>query len=795
MLWALVMASSAAASAQAYKIRQADEARQKLDLMTAIKLYQSGLEHYDDTEAAFNLGECYRKISDIDNATIWFSKAARAHDAKPVYKLYYGMMLQAQQQCDSARQWFRAFLEVFPDDARGQFYARACDKAGELQEKNREVYAVQKFDMINSNLDDFSPTILGNQLVFASDRNRGGIIKRTSMWTGNPFSDLYIVPFDTAALFNALPSMTRQPQRFSSDINTRYNDAAVAVSRDSQTIYFTRNNFFEGKLGRSEEGLVNLKIFSAQRGPNGAWVNIQDLPFNSDEYHTAFPALSPDGRHIFFSSNKPGGYGGMDLYVCSRDSSGRWSAPQNLGDVINTEGNEIFPYMSADKRLYFASNGHLGLGRLDVFYSTQTDRIDRWNLPVNLGAPINSNADDFAITFGEDQSWGFFTSDRAGGTRDDIYFFRKSAAPVEILVTDAQTRKPLSNVQLTNVRSGFNMSTGPDGKIAFDLRYDSCAEFRAERKGYEVARVRACARSRGESGATIAEIVLQRQASFYVQGIVFDMTDGMPADGASIMLLNDCGKSIPEAVVTDDDGRFKFKLDKDCCYTLRAVQDGYIAGNSEQFCTRDRGYQYTFKEYVNLVPYRERRQLDQGARKPRFNEEIGLFEYPDGTLVSEDYGNGIVFKNGIMFDNGNPVMPEKTSWKRSETGFLIPLYYDLNAVAVNSASLDALDQLAETLQQNPELHIEIAAHTDARGSDEYNLTLSQQRADYVVEWLNRAGISRTRLVAKGYGETQLVNGCANDVPCEEAEHQRNRRTEFRVITKNGKKAPCPGCPF
>lgn len=797
--------------AQNGRLRVAGEAMREFDYMTAIVLYQQILQQEDNMDAKINLAECYRKINDTDNAEYWYGQVLRLPNPKPMYKLYYGMMLQANGKNALAKSWFQQYLSDNPDDARAQYLLRACDLEQELKLKNRDVYVVNAMPF-NSNLDDFSPTIIGSRIVFASDRDRGTLVKRTSMWTGNPFSDLYVAPFQKAGLSPG-DFVFETPEKFSKELNTKYNEAAVAISPDSQTIYFTRNNYLDGKLGRSEDGLVKLKIYSAHKDVTGNWGDIKSLPFNSDEYYTAFPSLSADGKRLYFSCNMPGGYGGMDLYVSNNDND-QWGAPINLGPIVNTEGNEIFPFVTPDNRLYFASNGQIGLGGLDIFYTTSNGKQDEWNLPVNLGGPINSNHDDFAITFGGDQSWGFFTSDRDGGVgRDDVYGFQKFALPVEIVVTDALTKAPMSGVAVTNNKSNLTFTSGKDGKVAFDMRYAECADFTVFKKGYEAAKKQVCVDSVNNGIITRVAVQIQKQANFTVQGMVFDMTDGLPADEASIMLLNDCGKPIPEAVQTSSDGRYKFKLDKDCCYTIRAVHDGYIAGVSEQICTRNLTSSNHFKVNLNLQPYREsggtatnvKRNLTAVEAAPHFNTWSGLYENADGSPASFEMGEGVVVKSGVMFDNGVPVKPEKTDWAKNATGFLINLYYDFNQINVSSASQAELERLFRTLHDNPDLHIEIASHTDARGSDDYNLQLSQQRAEAVVRWLVVQGVQANRLSARGYGETQLINHCINDVNCTEAEHQMNRRTEFRILGTGGdtisvpkqgvKVAPCEGCPF
>lgn len=792
-------------SGQSILLRQANDAFRELDYMTAISLYQQILDKENNPEALVNIAECYRKINDKDAAEFWYAKVVQLPNAKPVHRLYYGMMLQANGKCDVAKAWLNQYVKDVPDDARGQYQARACEIEEELLSKSKGAYLISPM-LFNSNLDDFSPLVAGDKIIFASDRTQTGPVKRTSMWTGNPFAELYTLPFKAIGAHPGAYSYGTV-EKFSKNINTKLHEAAAALSPDGKTIYFTRNNFSEGNTGKSEEGLVKLKVYAAQSDGQGGWHNESGVPFNSDEYSVAHPSLSADGKQIYFASNMPGGYGGMDLYVSDLEDV-RWGRPVNLGPVVNTEGNEIFPFIDSNNRLYFASNGHIGLGGLDIYYTTPAaEGRDSWNFPVNLGYPVNTNADDFGITFSGDLSWGFFTSDREGGAgRDDIYGFRKSASPVEIYVFDSNTKLPLSGAAVHNSTSGLTMTTGPDGRIAFDMQSSECADFQAERKNYEPATKKGCTDKANASAITRIEIPLSKLTNFTLQGIVFDMTDGLPAEGARVMLTNDCGKEIPEAVITGSDGRYKFKLGKECCYAVKVVKEGFIAGTAGGLCTKGLTKNANLKANLTIQPYLDGEGFIVGnaAQGPTFEPGSGLYKNSDGSPANFDLGNGLVVKNGVLYDNGAPSKPEKGTWERGSNGFLVQLYYDFDHDQVNDVSLSELAKLFKTLQENPDFQVEISSYTDARGSDDYNRELSQRRADWVVNWLVNQGILRERLTGRGYGETKLVNHCDDGATCSEEEHQLNRRTEFRItgtgVTSsppklNPKAGPCDGCPF
>jgi outer membrane protein OmpA-like peptidoglycan-associated protein len=784
--------------------KEADKAVQDLDYVTAILLYQQALERdLDNTDIKIGLADCYRQVNDTENAERWYAEIVRSKQAKPIHQLYYGMMLQANGKCDKAKFWFEQYTAAKPDDARGQHLAKSCGAVSWLSKAGEGIYKVIKMPF-NSNADDFAPTIHGNKLIFSSDRDQGGPVRRTSMWTGSPFAELYALHFEPRGE-SPTDFLFENPQKFGKGINTKYHEAAVSFSPDGQTIFFTRNNFLNGKTGKSEDGLVKLKIYTGAADEPESWSRLQELPFCSNEYSTAHPSISADGKRLFFASNKPGGYGGMDLYI-SEWEDGRWGSPTNLGPEINTEGNEIYPFVDANGRLYFASNSHVGLGGLDLYYASPKGQGD-WNAPINLGAPVNSTHDDFGIGFAPDGSWGVFTSDRPGGAgRDDLYAFTKKAVAVEVYVSDYYKKTPLKSIAMVNKQSGLTMFTGADGKLGFDMRPEDCAEWVFEKKGYDAVLKQACAKNIAPGEVLKIEVALQKTSDFALQGIVFDMNSGMPAPNVQLTLNNDCERPV-EVVLTGPDGRYRFQLNKNCCYTLKANLEGFLPDISENNCTDNLAAGQNLRVDLNLLPIPNKPGVATPTPKPTgpvFNPQTGKYENPDGSPANFDLGDGIKVKNGLLFDNGVPSSPKTDGWVRGSSGFLLNVYYDTRESVAQDASGPSLEKLYKMLKDNPDIKVEISAHTDSRGTEEFNKTLSQKRAQSVVDWLSKQGIDPARLRAVGYGESQPVNGCTDNVPCTEEQYQQNRRTEFAITAgpntdsaKPGEKpkAPCVGCPF
>lgn len=817
-----ILLVTAGAMAQAAKLKQARQKMDNLDYIGAIELYNQILQNSDAAEAKINLAEAYRKVNDTPNAEFWYGQVVRLPQAEPIHKLYYGQMLQRNGKCDLAKVWYQQFVDLQPEDQRGQYLVRACDYEEELMTRSAGVFEVKNAADINTYSDDFSPQFYKAGLVFSSERDTNPAIRRIHTWTGNPFLELYYVDLRQSRQKEVEVGdwIYGRTEKFSNQINSKFHDATVSFSKNGEEIFFTRNNFLDGQKGKDDEGVIRLKVFYARGQGEGRWGELQSLPFNSNEYSVAHPALSIDGNKLYFASDMPGGFGGMDLYVSAKES-GRWGPPINLGPEINTEGHEIFPSIGHDGKLYFSSDGQIGLGGLDIYFVT--DKGNRsWSAPENMGFPINSKDDDFGIVFNKEGTAGFFSSDRMGGVgRDDIYSFKRNAIPVEVLVYDERTGNPLPGATVNVVCKNKSMITNQDGIVTIDMKLDECCNFKASLAEYEPNTAEGCTKNLTLSDKMLLRIPLMRSAEFEVEGIVYDAGTGLPLEGALVSIENTCGQKIAEPIVTLDNGKYYFKLDKECCYKIKATKNGYFAGIADNVCTKGLTTSTTFKENLYLQPTS---LIAGGDKKPGAKLEetpytyldpaLGLWVdkkkrlpadgiYPDGKI----YEKGMLKKGGPGFDRG-PIDPTADN---PEITYLLHIYYDFDQAYVRDDAITELNKLYTLMVENPQYIIEIGSHTDARGSNHYNHRLSQRRAESVVRWLVDKGIGKDRLVPRGYGETKNVNDCTNNVPCSEKQHQLNRRTEFKVIgckdcvdpektaiskeNPNVRVDPCKSCPF
>jgi outer membrane protein OmpA-like peptidoglycan-associated protein len=580
------------------KVERANRYMKELNYVGAIELLNQVLAKGDNAAAKIALAECYRKVNDTENGEFLYGQVVRLPEAQPIHYLYYGEMLQRNNKCDLAREWFTKFAEALPEDARGQFQNKACDYEADLKVKGDGIYNVNR-TKFNSNLDDFGATFYKDGIVFASERDKGGAVKRNHCWTGQPFLDLYFVPIKNCGA----EATNGRPEKFNSDINSKYHDAVVTFTKDQNTIFFTRNNYANGKTGRDDEGIMRLKIYTAKQKGKDGWSDEESLPFNSDEYSSAHPTINADGTKLYFSSDMPGGFGGMDLYV-SELENGRWGPPMNLGPNINTEGNELFPFIHKSGRLYYASDGQLGLGGLDIYYIDSKGE-GTWSNPENIGAPVNSKDDDFGFVLSDEGTCGFFSSDRQGGSgRDDIYSFTKTAAPVKVFVFDEKTKEPIVGAVVTSEQcKRKELKTGKDGTVVVDVKFNSCCDFKAEFADYEPSTKEGCVKDAASMEDVIVEIPLKKVEKFMVDGFVFDQSTGLPLADAKVTLMDCDTTKEDQTFTTDASGKFNFKLDTGCCYKLRGEKDKFFAiTTGDTICTKGIVGSKSYSVNLNLQP-------------------------------------------------------------------------------------------------------------------------------------------------------------------------------------------------
>ncbi|WP_298506245.1 OmpA family protein [uncultured Maribacter sp.] len=383
----------------------------------AIDIYKKVLDKgYVSVALLKNLGNSYYFNANYKEASEIYKRLVKDYgeEVGPEYFFRYAQTLKSIGDYKEANAVMTKFSEVTADDARAKGFKEEKDYLKEIK-KNSGRYTIKSFQY-NTSYSEFAPSFYKEGLIFSSDRDTGNFARYRHTWNSKDFLDLYKV--NTSNGSDSLVS------RLGDDVNTRLHESTSAATKDGKILYFTRNNTVEGKYKKDEKGVIRLKIYRATFVDSiNAWSNIAELPFNSDSYSVAHPALSPDEKTLYFSSDMPGSLGASDIFKVNINEDGTYSAPTNLGDAINTESRETFPFVTSEDVLYFSSDGHPGLGGLDVF-ATKIAKDNFDGAIVNVGESINSKMDDFTFIFNEETKKGYFASNREEGKgADDIYSF------------------------------------------------------------------------------------------------------------------------------------------------------------------------------------------------------------------------------------------------------------------------------------------------------------------------------------------------------------------------------------
>jgi len=401
--------------AQEKLLNKGNEKYEEYSFRPAIDIYKRVLDKgFVSADLLKKLGNSYYFNSDYKEAAETFKKLVVEfpNDVAPEDYFKYAQTLKTLGEYEDSNKVMSQFTALTTSDARANAFTEERDYLAEIK-ANSGRYDVTPFQY-NSVYSEFAPAYYKEGLIFSSDRDTGNFARYRHTWNSKDFLDLYKVNSDSVSM-NVVT-------KFGEDVNTRLHESASVVTKDGETLYFTRNNFVQGKYIKDEKGIIRLKIFRA-RMIDGTWGEIEELPFNNDAYSVANPMLSPDEKTLYFASDMPGTFGLSDIFMVTINDDGTFSTPENLGANINTEARETFPFVTKDEILYFSSDGHPGLGGLDVF-ATKIKRKDFRGKVLNVGEPINSRKDDFTFIFDELSKEGYMASNREGGLGyDDIYKF------------------------------------------------------------------------------------------------------------------------------------------------------------------------------------------------------------------------------------------------------------------------------------------------------------------------------------------------------------------------------------
>ncbi|WP_299837534.1 OmpA family protein [uncultured Tenacibaculum sp.] len=434
------------------------------------ELYKVIYEKGDSSQLVISrLGDSYYYNTNSNEAEKWYEILMKKYSdqVSPEYLFRYAQTLKSNGKVKESDLWLEKLKDRDSDDSRALALVNNRNYFVEYSNRKKTFVNVKNLS-VNTEFSDFGGFIYDSKLYFASTKPGDTKTRRRYKWNNQPFLNVYTAEEEFSDIAEGLE--LAEPQKFL-EISTRYHESNVVLSEDGNTLYFTRDNYDGDKLKGDEDRVTHLKIYKAQK-IDGEWKNFEELLFNNDDYSCGHPALSSDGKTLYFVSDMPGGFGATDIYSVSIADDGTFGTPKNLGKTINTESREMFPYVDKDNTLYFASDGHLGLGALDVFESKISEAT--FTKPVNLGSPVNSPLDDFSFVISDDKSYGYFSSNRKGGKGDDdIYSFVIYRCKEDItgIVTDSRTGDPIGGATVRLIdEKGEPVSqqiTKNDGRYTF----------------------------------------------------------------------------------------------------------------------------------------------------------------------------------------------------------------------------------------------------------------------------------------------------------------------------------------
>lgn len=507
--------------AQKTQVKKADKQYGNYQYIDAIETYEKVADKgYKTVEMMERLGNAYYFNAQYTEAAKWYGElfdlASTAQD--PEYYHRYSLSLKSIGDYDKANEYLEKYYHV-----RGEAKPEVKTYL-EVIEENSGRYEIENAGELNSALSDYGTTIYRGELIFASTRKVDKSKSRSMDWNHQPYSALYSSKVTQDGTLE-------EAEMFSDKLDSKFNEATPVFTKDGRTVYFTRNNYLK-KRGYNDDKTTLLKIYRATL-KDGNWTDVTELPFTSNDYSVAHPALSPDNNTLYFASDMPGSMGDADIWKVAIYGDGTFGTPVNLGPTVNTEGRESFPFVSSANELYYASNGKLGLGGLDIFMSAITDE-GKYEEAVNVGKPVNGSMDDFAFYMDSRSRTGFFTSNRAGGKGDDdIYKFtetRKLICEQLIvgLVTDIDTGEPLPQAEVSLFDDKGELIAGTvadhNGAYSFDKEYVACStsyRIRAEKSGYSAEEK--FIKTPRESGSSQVDIALK--TSHYVPKVGDNLAD------------------------------------------------------------------------------------------------------------------------------------------------------------------------------------------------------------------------------------------------------------------------------
>lgn len=719
-------------TAQDVKTKKADRYFELFKFENAIEQYQRVIKKDPENyHALVRLGDSYRLLGDPANAEFWYASAAKHPQADSLVVFYYAQALRSNGKYSEAKEQYLKYNTMAPNDPRGARLAKSMDEINVLKADSLR-YNVVNIGDANTAGSEFSPAYYqDSMLIFPSNRGEKG----KDVWQGGAFLDLY-----TASISN--DTAVGEVKPVDGKVNSKFHEGPVTFNKDYTVMYFTRNSYVKSKK-KGEADIMRLSVFKSTF-EGGNWGNVVRLPFNNDDFSCGHPTLSADGKYLYFSSDMPGGYGGLDLWRVSvaEDSYG---TPENLGDGVNGIGNEQFPFLHEDGTLYYASDGFVGLGGLDIYYATLTN--GKYGNPTNMGYPINTHYDDLGLVFNKEKKKGYFSSNRAGGMGDDdIYYFDTYGLRLKVIVYDRLTGDPIDSAYASLLAATDTLETKlteNGGACTFKVENDKNYSIYASKEGYLPNKVTVSTAGLDNNSPAI-RVPLDR-GDLMLVGTSFEVrvNDNTkveerigPLPGTVVRLHNLTDKTT-DSTTTGEDGKYAFQLQPEKEYMVDGDKELYFLKSEQNFDTK-------------------------GKVSGTIEKDIELYKLA-----------------GVIR--------------------LVNIYYDFDKYNIRPDAAKELDRLYGYLVKYPDMVIQMRSHTDCRGSKTYNMILSANRAQSAANYLIKKGMDNgvlnmmKTITAAGFGETLPIYGglCADDQGIRDDKlsqdlidkHQFNRRTEFLVLVQ------------
>lgn len=718
--------------AQSGMLAKGDSYFQKLGYHEAIQCYEKVLgTEFDSPEMQGKLAYSYLVCGSFANAEKTYQKLTSSRkQAEDFYYLAYAQMC-LNKNTDAAKN-FQQFITLKPADYRAKLFVQNPNYLSDLL-KEAPYFAIKPVS-INTNHADFGvyPNTATKKAVIVSSRRR--TVFGDIRWAGN--NDYFLEYFRTDLTENGGLS---KPRHMCSRINSGRHEGPLCFSADGKTVYFTSNNRNRKSKKLGKDGIQHLNIYIADV-VNNKWKNVREFAYNSQDYATGHPVLSTDGKTLYFVSDMPGGFGGADIYSVSVLPDGGFSKPINLGVNVNTEGQEMFPWIYKDL-LFFASNGRPGFGGLDLFVKPLAMEI----AAKNAGKEINTVSDDFALTLMSDNQFGFVASNRTGGQGSDDIYSAELLRPFVFstlfkgTAIDAQTGAILANATVK--------ITDPSGKVIATLQTDDKGQFSIP---LEPGKTYAIATTKDgyENNLSKVEIPTNKELveqklplaqvpNYAVRLLVSDSKTKKPISNVKVVIKDLTRNEVLIDETTDADGDVMKKLERyakndQLNLSIDLVCPGYLAKN------------VTYNDKITAAGI------------------IQLHEKLNVDLQAIEVGGDLAKMLEIK-----------------------PIYFDLNKFNIRPDAAIELEKIIKVMNENPTMVIELGSHTDCRGSVKSNETLSSNRAKSSANYIKARITNPERISGRGYGESKLLNDCgcegAVKSTCTEEQHQLNRRTEFIII--------------